>query len=57
MKWVLIFWLFHGHYDSFGAPTTKVEFSSEAACKQAFQDIKNVNDGELRLRGVCIQTN
>ncbi|GAA3911623.1 hypothetical protein GCM10022405_40970 [Gibbsiella dentisursi] len=55
MKWILIFWLSHGFYDSFGTPTTAVEFNDEASCKAAFQQIKAVNDGEFRLRGVCVK--
>ncbi len=57
MKWILIFWLYHGTYDSFGAPTNKIEFSSEEQCKSAFQQIKAVNNAELQLRGVCIKQN
>jgi hypothetical protein len=55
MKWILIFWLFHGNFDSFGTASTAVEFNTEASCKAAFQQIKTVNHGEMYLRGVCVK--
>lgn len=58
--WVLIFWMLSPH--SFGLigesqPTLQVqtqEFNSELACKDAFANIKKLNDGDLKLRGVCV---
>lgn len=55
MKWILIFWLYHGIYDSFGVPANAINFNDEDSCKAAFQQIKSVNDGELSLRGVCVR--
>ncbi|WP_155483998.1 hypothetical protein [Trabulsiella odontotermitis] len=36
-----------------GMVITSVEFTTEIACKQAFQEVKKVNDGSVYLRGVC----
>jgi hypothetical protein len=58
--WVLIFWMLSPHSLSVigeSQPTLQVEtqeFNSERACKDAFAAIKKLNDGDLKLRGVCV---
>ncbi|MDG0556563.1 hypothetical protein MXV37_14275 [Klebsiella quasipneumoniae] len=57
--WILFVWI--GSTYSLGLsdasqPTLtsmNQEFSSESACRDAFKKIKEINNGELRLRGVC----
>jgi len=57
--WVLIFWMLSPYsitLSDASQPTLQVnvqEFNSERACKAAFTAIKRLNDGELKLRGVC----
>lgn len=58
--WVLIFWMsspFSITLSDAAQPTLQVEtqeFSNELACKDAFASIKKLNDGDLKLRGVCV---
>ncbi|ECD9444665.1 hypothetical protein FNH85_23870 [Salmonella enterica subsp. salamae] len=57
--WILIFWMsspFSITLSDAAQPTLKVktqEFNNERACKDAFTAIKKLNDGDLKLRGVC----
>lgn len=58
--WVLIVWMYFPYKISIAAndhqPAMSIqtqEFTSEQSCKNAFQSIKEVNDGEISLRGVC----
>lgn len=54
MMWVLIIWMFGSYSPSDAKPTITVqEFTTESACRSAFAKIKELNDGELALRGVC----
>lgn len=57
--WILLVWL-GGTYsvslsDAVQPTLTSMnqEFNSESACRAAFVKIKEVNNGELMLRGVC----
>lgn len=57
--WILFVWL-SGTYsvslsDDVQPTLTSMnqEFNSEKACRAAFVKIKEVNNGELMLRGVC----
>ncbi|HID9039373.1 TPA: hypothetical protein ACXE6B_004368 [Klebsiella variicola] len=57
--WILFVWL-AGTYsvsmsDAVQPTLTSMnqEFNTESACRAAFVKIKEVNNGELMLRGVC----
>lgn len=57
--WLLIFWMSSPYgvtLTDAKQPTLAIhsqEFTSEQACKAAFQSILAVNNKELTLRGVC----
>ncbi|HHR4769162.1 TPA: hypothetical protein ACS55J_000718 [Salmonella enterica] len=58
--WVLIIWMYFPYNVLFASsdqqPAMSIqvqEFTSEQACKKAFLSIKEVNNGEINLRGVC----
>lgn len=57
--WILFVWLGGtfsvGLSDSVQPTLTSMnqEFGSEKACRTAFAKIKDLNNGELMLRGVC----
>lgn len=54
MIWILIIWMFGSYSYSEAKPTiTTQEFNTESACRAAFAKIKELNGGELALRGVC----
>lgn len=50
--WILIIWAIGGYNGTSPAITTQ-EFNSEASCRSALVVLKEVSNGELRLRGVC----
>ncbi|HBC9049680.1 TPA: hypothetical protein KE775_004406 [Escherichia coli] len=58
--WILIFWMsspFSITLSDAAQPTLQVqtqEFTKEQSCKDAFAAIKKLNDGDLKLRGICI---
>ncbi|ALX94833.1 hypothetical protein AV650_15300 [Serratia fonticola] len=57
--WVLIFWMsspFAMTLSDAQQPTIAIHtqgFTTEQACKSAFQAIKKLNDRDFTLRGVC----
>ncbi|MGK0735909.1 hypothetical protein ACSFCX_10220 [Yokenella regensburgei] len=57
--WVLIFWMavpYSAGFTDTQQPALAIhtqEFVTEKACKGAFSAIKKLNDGDLKLRGVC----
>lgn len=50
--WVLIIWAVGGYNGTSPAITTQ-EFNSEVSCRAALVELKEVSNGELRLRGLC----
>lgn len=51
--WILILWMFTSGTEGEGLVITSLEFTTESACRAAFQEVKRVNAGEIYLRGVC----
>lgn len=51
--WILIIWMFGAHSGNDNPNLAVQEFSSQQACKNAFAEVKRLNDGEVGLRGVC----
>jgi len=56
MHWILMVWLAASYTDSrSGVTMDHVEFQSEAQCHAAFAQMKQLNNGEMYLRGVCVE--
>lgn len=56
MHWILIMWMTGSGYA--GNPDISVDhmhFETQAACKAAFAQVKEVNAGTHGLAGVCVE--
>lgn len=54
MHWILIVWIATGSSSYYNTSTITAIFEDQNACKQAYQEMRNIKSADQGIWGVCV---